>query len=317
MKHPRKPITIQPQNIVREDTHPFETFLQWLKSLYYLFRTLLLVVFLATLAITIGLYTYRFYEKTPQSLAEAMDAVFRAPIPAQNTIFITAISGLAFAIIFYGEYIRSQLVEVQHGINGVSKFIAGITIIAMADINIFQIDFYHLIAQGSISHTLFEIVFGQVISLILIIFLLPVFKSLVKLIPIPYKIPRLEGKTRIILNRTRYFLISTIMIFAVTSLFAGNLTDHTFVNIGAVHLPPIRSGVFLASVGIVAFFYRPPRSLDIESSFSFGKLLLGVGCFIGIGLLYSQVSNSEMYVTYIAVSSFFTLLSWPILALLC
>ncbi len=313
----RKPVSIKPSGFAREKKHPFSIFLQWVQSLYYLFRTLLLAMFLTIIAVTIGVYTYRFYENIPQSFIEAMDMVFRSPLPNQNTIWVTAISGLAFAMIFYGEYIRSQLKNVKSRVNGISKFIAGIVIIILVDIKVFRIDFYRLITQTRISPSLVEVAFGQVAAFILIIFLLPVFKNLVKLIPIPYKIPRFEGKTRIILNRTRYFLISTMMIFTVTSLFAGDLTDHTFVNIGTVHLPPIRSGVFLASVGVVAFFYRPPRSLDIESSFSFGKLLFGVGCFIGIGLLYSQVSNSEMYITYIAVSSFFTLLSWPILALLC
>lgn len=328
MKPYRKPVPMEPAGYIREKSKKSIAIQDQIKKLYLLFpnkiiniylllRTVLLSGFLASISIAIGLYSYRIYDSNPRSLVEVMDSVFKQSLPSIGVIQITSVSGLIFAIIFYGEYVRTRVWQVEDRLSNLSKFFAGIVLIIYVDIQMYKIDFYSWMYKNVYPPQLSGVFAGQVISIIFVMMLMPVFKKLLKIVPSPSSSPVFSDATRKLLNNIRYYLVSLTVMLLITYLSTVSFKDKTYIYYLGLNLPIVRSGVFLMAFGFAVLFNRPPKSLDLVQSFTFLRFVLGVLCFLGVGFFYGQAANVEMYLVYVFVVFILSWLSNPIVVLLC
>lgn len=316
MSQYRKPVPIKPANVAREKSLATEVISSWSGNFYLWIRTLLLSVFLAAISIAIGLYSYRIYENNPKSFVDVMDAIFKQAPPPIRTIRFTAASGVIFAMIFYGGYVRSQILQVGERINDFTKFLAGVVIIAWFDIYLFKIDFYRLASRNFYPAGFSGIVVGQIISVVFLMFLMPLFRKLVRFGSFSPPPAIFSDKTKKVFNYFRYYLLSLLTILLTTYLSAVGFKDRIYYHYMGLDLPIVRSGIFLVAVGYASMFSRPPESLGLARSFSFIRLILGVLCFLGVGFFYGQAPNAEIYLVYVLVALVLSWLSYPVIVLL-
>jgi hypothetical protein len=313
----RKPVPIKPAGFVRQKSGLTIAFPNQLENIYLLLRTLLLSCFLASISIAIGLYSYRVYESNPRSLIDILDSIFKQSPPPFETIKITTVSGIIFAIIFYGEYTRTQLKQVSEKLSNLPKFFAGIVLVICVDIQMYKIDFYNVVYRNVYPPQLLGVLVGQVISIMFIMMLIPAFKKLARIVPGSLNFPIFSDRTSKLLDNIRYYLVSLIIILLIVYLSAVGFIDKAYFNYLGLSLPIVRSGVFLVAFGFAVLFNRLPKSLAPAQPFTFLRLVLGVLCLLGAGFFYSQTSNVEMYLVYISVSFVLSWLSIPVVILLC
>jgi hypothetical protein len=317
MKRLRSPFTIKPAGIISEKPHLFKEILTVLESVGLFLRSLAIGIFLIIISVAIGIYSYRFFNSPPTSFVDAMNMIFKEAPPTIPSIAYVGLSGLIYSLMFYGGYIRDLAVGTQSSIGGLTKFIAGITIIIWVDIFIFGTDSLLGFLFGTFSTYIFEIVFSQIIALVMIMILFPLFKQMVKILRIDFHPPKIDEKKLKALNSVRYYGLSFLMIMIVTFLVSSRYSDHTVSSINGIQIPVVHVGIFLASFGIVMLFYRPPKSLGLSTSFSFTGLFLGVGAFVGVGILYGNILDVQSYLFYVGIAIALTILSYFVLAILC
>lgn len=288
-----------------------------LNSIYLLIRALLLSSFLASISIAIGLYSYRIYKYNPNSIVDVMDVIFKQSLPPIKIIQTTALSGVIFALIFYGEYIISQIRRIGERPSGFIKFLTGVFLIVCVDIQLFKIDFYVWVDKNIYPAKLSEVLVSQIISIFFIMIFLSIFSRLLNTETLSLPSWAIAERTKRILNSLRYYFVSLLMIMLITYLSAVGFKDKLHYHYLGFDLPVVRSGIFLVSLCFAALFARPPKSLQLPRSLSFVRFLLGVLCFLGVGFFYRQTLNSESFLVYILVASVLSWLSQSVIALVC
>lgn len=310
-----KPITIKPAEVIREKSNFSKYFLAIGTFLYALSRILLISLFFAGISVIVGVYSYKIFEAMPSSIVELMDLVFKTPPPNLKTILFVSISSFLISTIFFIEHVvkrRNQTASTSNFI----KFIAGFTITIWIDIYAFRLDFQQLfIHMKGYSNLLIEVAFSQTTSILTILLMAPVHKKMLSLPPFELDSPHFNEKVKKYLNYSKHYLIALLLTGITTYMATFNSSYETYI-FKKMNIPIIQSGSLLLAICFFALFHYPKEKLGLSRVFTFSRFLLSIICTLGIGFLYGQFSNAEIYITNMLVALCLSVLSLSVAELL-